>query len=50
LKLNGAYRLLVCVDNVNTLGGSVHNIKKKVDVFVFATKENGIEVNANKAK
>jgi len=29
LKLNGTHQLLVDVDNVNTLGGSVHTIKKK---------------------
>ena len=28
LKLNGAHQLLVYADDVNTLGGSVHTIKK----------------------
>jgi len=50
LKLNGTHQLLVYVDNVNILGGRVHNIKKNADAFVLTIKENGIEVNANKAK
>jgi len=48
LKLNGAHQLLVCADNVNIFGGSVHTIKKKTVAFVVALKENGLEVNAEK--
>jgi hypothetical protein len=44
LKLNGTHQLLFYADNVNILGGSVHNIKKNADAFVFVIKENGIEV------
>ena len=29
LKLNGAHQLLVYVDDVNILGGNVHNVEKK---------------------
>jgi hypothetical protein len=28
LQLNGTHQLLVCADGVNTLGGSVHAVKK----------------------
>ena len=50
LKLNGTHQLLVCVDDVNILGGSVHTIKKNAEALVFASKETGLEVNADKTK
>ena len=48
LKLNGAYQLLVYVDDVNILGGSVHMINENVETLVVASKEIGLEVNAGK--
>jgi hypothetical protein len=39
LKLNGTHQLLVYVDDINILGGSVHAIKKNIDNLVFAGKE-----------
>jgi hypothetical protein len=48
LKLNGAHRLLVYADNVQVLGGSIHGIKKNTEILVVASKEIGIEVNADK--
>ena len=35
---------------VNILGGSVHTVKKNAETLVAATKEIGIEVNADKTK
>ena len=49
LKFNGTHQLLVEAD-VNILGGSVHTIKKKAEVLVVASKETGLEVNADKTK
>ena len=42
LKLNGTHQLLVYADNVNILGGSVHNIKEKAKATVVAGKEIGL--------
>ena len=42
--------LLPYADDVNILGGSVHTVKKNAETFVAATKEIGLEVNADKAK
>ena len=50
LKLNGTHQLLVYADDVNILGGSTHTINEKADALVVATKEIGLEVNADKTK
>jgi hypothetical protein len=50
MKLNGTLQLLVYADDVNMLGESVNSIKKNTDSFEVATKETGLEVNADKIK
>jgi hypothetical protein len=50
LKLNGTHQLLVCVDDINILSGSVHAIKKNTEALVVASKQIGLEVNAEKTK
>ena len=50
LKLNGTHQLLAYADDVNILGGSVHTVKKNAETLVAATKEIGLEVNADKTK
>jgi hypothetical protein len=50
LKLNGTHQLLVHVDGVNILGGSVRTIKKTTEGLAVASKEIRIEVNADKTK
>jgi hypothetical protein len=50
LKLNCTYQLLVYADDVNMLGRSVHSIKKKTEALVVASKEIGLEINADKTK
>jgi len=50
LKLNGAHQLLVYAGDVNILGGSMHYIKKNTEALVDASKENGLEINADKTK
>jgi hypothetical protein len=48
LKLNGTHQLLVYVDDVNILGGTIHTIRKNTDVLVVTSKQIGLEVNAEK--
>jgi hypothetical protein len=48
--LHGTHRLLVSADDVNILGGSVHAIKKNTEALTVASKEIGLEVNAEKTK
>jgi hypothetical protein len=42
LKLNGTHQLLVCVDDVDILGRSVHTINKNAGNLEFASKKNGL--------
>ena len=50
LILNGAHQLLVYAYDVNMLDGSIHTIKKNTESLVVASKETGLEVNADKTK
>ena len=50
LKLSGTHQFLVYAEDVNILGGSIHIIKEKAEALIIESKENGIEVNANKIK
>jgi hypothetical protein len=36
--------------DVNTLGGSVHTVKKHAEALLVVSKETGLEVNADKIK
>jgi len=49
LKLNGTHQLFVHADDFNILGGSVHTTKKYTEALVVASKESGLEVNADKS-
>ena len=41
---------MVYVDNINIEGVSVHTINKSTEALVIASKEIGLEVNADKGK
>ena len=44
------HQLLAYADDVNILGGSIHTVKENAEALVVATKEIGLEVNADKTK
>ena len=50
MKLNGTHQLLAYADDVNILRGSIHTVKENAEALVVATKEIGLEVNADKTK
>ena len=50
LRYVSAFQLLAYADDVNILGGNAHTVKENAETLVGATKEIGLEVNADKTK
>jgi len=50
LKVKGTHQLLVYADDADILGGSVNTIKENAKSLLVASKETGLEVNADKTK
>ena len=47
MKLHGKHQRLVYANDVSMLGGIIHVLKRSPDTSVVASKENGLDVNAN---
>jgi hypothetical protein len=50
LKLNETHQLLAYADDVNLLGDNIDTINKNTQTLIDASKEVGLEVNAEKTK
>jgi hypothetical protein len=48
--VNGTNQLLLYDNDDNILGGSVHTVKENAESLAVASKETGLEVNADKTK
>jgi hypothetical protein len=50
LEPNGTYQLLVFADDINLLDDNVNTIRENTETFLGASKDVGLEINAEKTK
>jgi hypothetical protein len=48
--LNGTHQLLFHANDINLLGHSVSTIKENIETFLGASRDVGLEINAEKTK
>jgi hypothetical protein len=50
IELNGMHQILVCADNINTMGKNIHTINKKREALLQAGWDTGLDLNTEKIK